>query len=101
MAIRICVGLKSYSSWESGQARPADLAERAVLLEEATGVERTWWLGWADNGKGPGHPMEDQGQRTPGGGTMFVAPATGLEPVTCRLTADPRDNREFYPSRAA
>jgi transcriptional regulator with XRE-family HTH domain len=50
MSIRIGVGAKSYSSWESGQARPADLPAMAETLEAATGVDRAWWLGWADGG---------------------------------------------------
>jgi len=53
----------AYSSWESGQARPADMVERAELLEGSTGIERAWWLGWADD-KGPGRE-DDQGQGLP------------------------------------
>jgi transcriptional regulator with XRE-family HTH domain len=48
MAIRIGVGGKAYSAWESGQARPADLPARALQLENITGIARSWWLGWDD-----------------------------------------------------
>ena len=48
MAMHVGAGLKSYSSWESGQSRPADLADWAERLELRTGIGRAWWLGWGE-----------------------------------------------------
>lgn len=46
MALKLGVGLKAYSAWESGASRPADMVRTAEMLEERTGIARSWWLGW-------------------------------------------------------
>ena len=52
-AARLEVGLPAYAAWEAGQSKPADLTVMAVRLETVLGVDRAWWLGWADM-DGPG-----------------------------------------------
>lgn len=68
MAIRIGCGLKAYSAWESGQSRPADLPSTAEHLEEVTGIERSWWLGWGEGvtPTPPGLPRLDSNQQPAG-----------------------------------
>lgn len=53
MADQIEVGLKAYSAWESGKNSPEDIAGIAVKFEGVSGVPRTWFLGWADDGPSP------------------------------------------------
>ena len=65
MADRIGVGLKAYSAWESGASRPADLPRTAEHLQETTGIDRTWWLGWGD-GSPDGLPRLDSNQQPAG-----------------------------------
>lgn len=48
MASAIGVGEKAYGAWESGRNTPANIVDIAVSLERATGVPRTWFLGWND-----------------------------------------------------
>ncbi len=57
MADRLGVGLKAYSAWESGKNTPEDLPQIAVDLEQITGVERSWFLGWLDDD--PPQPSPD------------------------------------------
>lgn len=56
MAEKLGVTYPAYSSWESGRHTPADIASMAVKLEQATGVAREWFLGWADETPGPDGP---------------------------------------------
>jgi transcriptional regulator with XRE-family HTH domain len=48
MAAALGVQEAAYSAWETGRNTP-DLAKVAPKLEEITGVDRAWFLGWADN----------------------------------------------------
>lgn len=49
MAEKLGVGLKAYSAWESGKNSPEDIVSIAVKFEKASGVPRTWFLGWIDD----------------------------------------------------
>lgn len=42
-------GEKAIGAWESGKNTP-DIATVCVTLEDKTGVEREWWLGWPERG---------------------------------------------------
>lgn len=76
MAIRIGSGLKAYSAWESGQSKPADLPAAAEHLEQVTGIDRGWWLGWGDGAPRPdGLPRVDSNHQPAG----FASP--GYEPL--------------------
>lgn len=70
MAIRVGVGLKAYSAWESGQSRPADLPATAEHLEGITGIDRSWWLGWGEGSapspQPPGLPRMDSNHQPAG-----------------------------------
>lgn len=51
MADALEVGLKAYSAWESGKNQhPQNVIEIANKLNELTGIPRTWFLGWEDDG---------------------------------------------------
>lgn len=66
-------------------------------LAQAFGVSPAELMGFGpqtNNSPPPGIP------RATGGGRQFVAPATGLEPVTCRLTAGKRSDLGLYPWRS-
>lgn len=69
-AERLGVSLSAYSAWETGRNTP-DIAKVAPRLEAATGIPRTWFLGWEDESPHPDGP----------GGGMDVHPL-GLEPRT-------------------
>lgn len=53
MSVKLGVGLKAYSAWESGKNTPANLSEIAERFERASGVNRVWFLGWADGPQPP------------------------------------------------
>ena len=59
---------KAYSAWESGQSRPANLPATAEHLEEVTGIDRSWWLGWGDGAAPtpPALPRLDSNQQPAG-----------------------------------
>ena len=61
MAESIGVGLKAYGAWESGINSPSNIVETAELLERATGIAWSWWLGRGDGGDGEteGLPQKD------------------------------------------
>lgn len=67
--------------------------EEVEVLADLFGIEPAELLGMGQTRNGP-----PPGTRATGGGTNFVAPATGLEPVTCRLTLAQPADQEFYPS---
>ena len=73
MAIRLGSGLKAYSAWESGQSKPSDLPAAAIHLEQVTGIDRGWWLGWGDRTP-DGLPRLDSNQQPAG------IPAPGFLP---------------------
>lgn len=49
MAEKLGVGIKAYSAWESGKNSPEDIVNIAVRFERASGVPRTWFLGWIED----------------------------------------------------
>ena len=74
-----------WQSLEDGRAARG-LDVKVARISAALRVDRDWlmWGGPLTNAGGP-----PPGIRAAGGGTYFVAPAEGLEPSTCRLTALP------------
>jgi transcriptional regulator with XRE-family HTH domain len=45
LARKIGASANTYSSWESGQARPRDLVKMAKAIADVTGVSTEWILG--------------------------------------------------------
>lgn len=79
MAAQLNVGAKSYAAWESGANRPSDVASLAERLEDATGISRSWWLGWETSPSG--EPQEQERRalitcspRTAGRRAVHLAP---------------------------
>lgn len=66
MAEKLGVGLKAYSAWESGKNSPEDIVAIAVRFEKASGVPRTWFLGWIDDTPGEAllAPIDDDHEAT-------------------------------------
>lgn len=66
----IGVGDKALAAWESGMNDgPDDRDVVAVRLEEETGVDRRWWLGWQDSPSTPTTP----GQKVSSGWSQHAA----------------------------
>ncbi len=63
MADRLDVKLSTYSAWETGRNQP-DMLSLAPTLERITGIDRTWFIGWADENPRPDGP--DGGSTLPG-----------------------------------
>lgn len=89
--------VESWRGWERDGRLPRDLVGTCRAIAQRTGADVNWLAGLA-NDRGPG--QRDQGPGI-GGGVNFVAPATGLEPVTCRLTRERRPDQGFYPRKVA
>lgn len=89
MAIRVGVGLKAYSAWESGASRPADPPKTAEHLEAVTGIDRTWWLGWGEGAPPPtdGLPRLDSNQQ-PAGYSADWPELDPLDPLEALYLAD-------------
>jgi len=77
MASAINVGPKAYAAWESGRNTPSDIADVAVRMERATGIPRTWFLGWmneeAPRPDGPDGGLDAETTR-PAGETSLYHP---------------------------
>jgi transcriptional regulator with XRE-family HTH domain len=58
-AERLGVGEKAYASWEAGASRPGKPVEIAERLEQATGWDRAWFLGWLDTPSTPPDPTPE------------------------------------------
>ena len=81
MADRLGVGLKAYSAWESGKNTPEDIVTIAVLFERASGVPRTWFLGWIDDQEARS-PRLNASPQTLGGQKTLQITDWSLAPVT-------------------
>lgn len=78
MAEALGVGLKAYSAWEAGKNKnPQNIAVIADKLHQITGIPRTWFLGWDDEGPHAHDAHEGQSE-----------PPAGLDPATCGLQGD-------------
>ncbi len=89
MADYLGVARNTVSTWINGKIVPSVQTQRLWALR--CGVPYEWVHAGAMNGDSP----------PPGIRATSGAPATGLEPVTCRLTApDAGIGREYYPQAA-
>lgn len=88
------VRLSTYSAWETGRNTP-DMLAISPKLEEITGIDRLWFIGWAD---GPNDPRGPDGVESDAA-SASAALAQSVERFTRNENApgSPRDS----PSRIA
>lgn len=89
------VARNTVSTWINGKIEPNVQTQRLWALKCGVSYE------WLRTGAVTQNEPPRGGERAVGGGSLFVAPAEGLEPSTCRLTTDERDaDRERLPQAA-
>ena len=71
MADLLGVGLKAYSAWESGKNSPEDIVATAVKFERASGVPRSWFLGWVDDTPSESTPFDETDDETNRSGSDY------------------------------
>ena len=84
-AVKLGVGDKRYAAWESGRNTPDDMLSIAKTLEDVSGIDKLWFIGWMD--ESPESPTTDT-QKAPtreGEGQQLPDLDSNQEPIGSQL----------------